>query len=887
MNRVEYLNTDGSFRMENPELFNYMYFPIANELGIKSAVTPLLGGDAKYDQNTFLLEPTSVENLHNNKSGRNFWVRVDGKGLWSAVGNSAEAEATRFTAKEKTSMTAGFMWQTLERTSEKFGLTSVVTSFAPIEYNVEVMYVTLQNCSQEALVFTPVAAVPIYGRSADDLRDHRHVTSLLHRIRTTEDGVLVKPTLSFDERGHRKNEMTYFVCGAGEEGEKAIRFYPTVESFIGEGGSLMNPRTLVEGTCGVPAGSFAEGREAMGALRFKDVKLEPGKSVSFIVVMGATDNELDVPAALNALNTKEKVDAALLRVKNYWQEKVNVRYYTGNREFDNYMRWVSFQPMLRRIYGCSFLPYHDYGKGGRGWRDLWQDCLALLLMNPDGVRQMIIDNFGGVRIDGTNATIIGSKPGEFVADRNNITRVWMDHGMWPLLTVKLYIDHTGDIEILNELCGYFKDKQIDRGTDVDELWAAEQGTKLMDVSGKEYQGTVIEHLLVQNLAAVYEVGEHNNILLRGADWNDAIDMASKRGESVAFTCAYAGNLRILADYLRAMAEKTHQVKIDILEELSVLLTPDHYSFDDIEGKRAILRKYTSQSRHNVMGAKISLGVAVIAQRLDAMADAMEAHLRKNEWIIDGDCGWFNSYYDDNGRRVEKADGEDTRMMLTGQVFSVMSHVASDEQTAQICKAADKYLFDEAAGGYRLNTNFHEEKYDMGRMFGFAYGEKENGAVFSHMTVMYANALYQNGFVKEGHKALSTLFKTSNDFDTSKLYPGVPEYFRADGRGMYSYLTGAASWYMLTMVTEVFGVKGQMGDLCIEPKLVKEQFDYQGKASLQLLFAGKQVSVVIENPEFLDYGEYCLENGDGKIIIPREEIINGEETPEFKVVLKKC
>ena len=36
---------------------------------------------------------------------------------------------------------------------------------------------------------------------------------------------------------------------------------------------------------------------------------------------------------------------------------------------------------------------------------------------------------------------------------------------------------------------------------------------------------------------------------------------------------------------------------------------------------------------------------------------------------------------------------------------------------------------------------------MGRMFGFAYGEKENGAVFSHMAVMYANALYQRGFAK--------------------------------------------------------------------------------------------------------------------------------------------
>ena len=42
------------------------------------------------------------------------------------------------------------------------------------------------------------------------------------------------------------------------------------------------------------------------------------------------------------------------------------------------------------------------------------------------------------------------------------------------------------------------------------------------------------------------------------------------------------------------------------------------------------------------------------------------------------------------------------------------------------------------------------------MFGFAYGEKENGAVFSHMAVMFANALYKRGFVKEGHRALDAL-----------------------------------------------------------------------------------------------------------------------------------
>ena len=151
----------------------------------------------------------------------------------------------------------------------------------------------------------------------------------------------------------------------------------------------------------------------------------------------------------------------------------------------------------------------------------------------------------------------------------------------------------------------------------------------------------------------------------------------------------------------------------------------------------------------------------------------------------------------------------------------MGNVASQKQIRRIVNSADHYLYQKEIGGYRLNTDFHELKFDMGRMFGFAYGEKENGAVFSHMAVMYANALYRRGFAKEGWKALKTLAETSLDFDTSRIYPGIPEYFRSDGRGMYHYLTGAASWFMMTMITQVFGVRGEAGNLILAPQLTAE------------------------------------------------------------------
>ena len=74
---------------------------------------------------------------------------------------------------------------------------------------------------------------------------------------------------------------------------------------------------------------------------------------------------------------------------------------------------------------------------------------------------------------------------------------------------------------------------------------------------------VLEHLLLQNLTAFYEVGEHGHIRLRGADWNDALDMAGERGESVAFTNAYeaiSGNSRAACTLRRENREGVCAVK---------------------------------------------------------------------------------------------------------------------------------------------------------------------------------------------------------------------------------------------------------------------------------------------------------------------------------------
>ena len=585
--------------------------------------------------------------------------------------------------------------------------------------------------------------------------------------------------------------------------------------------------------------------------------LAPGESTEYTVLIGATKQDSTIEAARKLFCGKQNVYRQLDMTKQYWLNKINVHYHSGDNNFDQFMNWVSFQPELRRIYGCSFLPHHDYGRGGRGWRDLWQDCLALLMMNPGGVRQMLLSNFGGVRVDGSNATIIGDHLGEFKADRNSITRVWMDHGVWPFMTTKLYMNQTGDFDLLYQKVPYFKDGQVMRGKAVDEQW--KEGMQWQESArGVRYEGTVLEHLLIQALGAFYEVGEHNHIALRDADWNDALDMAGHRGESVAFTNAYAMNLRDLAAILRQEADKGVR-DVELLEEITKLLEDKEELYESIEAKHKLLNSYLRKCRHTVSGVRIQIDTKQLADSLEHKAEWMMEHIRETEWVSDAKGhGWYNGYYDDHGKRVEGVTEEgNVRMMLTGQVFSIMAGTATEEQVRAITEAADAYLYDASCGGYRLNTDFHELKTDMGRMFGFAFGEKENGAVFSHMAVMYANALYTRGFAKEGYKALDALYRQSMDFETSRIYPGIPEYFGKDGRGLYHYLTGAASWYMLTVITQMFGVHGEAGGLAIRPQLLLKQFDAENKAAISLKFMGITWEITIENPNRLEVGSYVV------------------------------
>jgi len=853
---------DGSFTVPDPDYITGLYFPLFNLAGMKSSVTPQFKGDACTRFHEFLTIPQVTEDFHLSRSGRNFWIKVDGEGPWSATGNSAFSTASRWANSEKARVEAGLGWFKNIRTAKKLDLEATVTAYVPASDDmVEIMLVEIKNTGKKSVTFTPTSAFPIFGRTAENVRDHRQVTSMFAECALHKHGVIVKPRIHHDERGHTPNNTNYAVFACADNGAAPKEIWSNMKEFIGEGGSLDNPETVWKNLPS-PEKSIKDGVEMISACRFNATTLKRHESRAFIIIGAIAEDRKKFDTLLDKFGTFVKARKHLDETAAFWKQMSDeLAFSTENRDFDNLMRWVAFQPFCRKIYGNSYLPDHDYGRGGRGWRDLWSDLAALFLVDPGDTKNEIINSLLGIRIDGTNATIIGTKSGEFVADRNNIVRIWCDHGAWPFFILKFYIDQTGDLEMLFKEITYWKDRLIHRGRQRDADWDESQGNQLKDVTGGVYKGSILEHVLLQQLSAFFHVGRHNNLLLEGGDWNDTYDMGRDKGESVCFYNWYGYNLKTIAELLETLDKKGHH-EIPLISEMAVLLDrlpgQTHVNYESPEAKQARLAEYFDKVRHAVSGTKTSIKTLALAADLRQKAEHIYTHIRKSEYLAtrDGEK-YFNGHYDNDAVRVDGDHPLGVRMDLTSQVLPTLFGIASDQQVAETYRAVQKYLRNKPTGGLRLCTDFHEIKLNFGRVTGFSYGWRENGSIWSQMNAMYLYALYTRNFVREGYAVFRELYDLCMNSAQARVFPNLPSSFHLSGKGVSCYLTGSATWLVLAMASQVFGVRGILGDLCINPKLVKEQFGKSGTVRMNFNMHGKRFRITYQNAGLLDWDKYRI------------------------------
>ncbi len=866
---------DGSFSAPFAEYISRLYFPLMNEAGMKSSVTPELKGDIASSFQHYLTPATGTEELSRNLSSRNVWVTVKGHQAWSATGNSALQKANRWSDKKEASEVEGHIGAfILRRENNEIGISSKITVFVPQTQDfVELMKVQIQNDSAETLHCAVYTATPIFGRHPDNFRDHRQVTTMFQKVYNEKYGTRVKPLIVHDEHGHNINDVNYIVYGFEADGSAPQSVWSSQQDFTGEGGSLDNPEAVFLNKKASDQNAINDGKEAIGAIKYQDIALAPGASVEYVVMHGISNDETTIEGWIKQYGSVQAFDTYLEENLAYWKAiSENVAFDTAVDTFDNWARWIAFQLKCRQIFGNSYLPDFGYGRGGRGWRDLWQDLLSIFLVDPSGAQNEILNNFNGIRIDGSNATIIGTKAGEFIADRNNVARSWSDHGAWPVFVVNFYLQQTGDFDLLLQKLPYWKDQFTHRNKETDTLWNASQNFRQKTKKGDEYHGSLLEHMLIQQLSAFYNVGEHNNLLLEGADWNDTLDMAREKGESVCFHNFYSHNFKLIAEMLEALKEQG-TVEIQLLSDLLILLDrlPDQQKVDYNEPaeRRKRLKQYFDNIKHTVSGAQTSINIDLLINDLKEKSEHIREHIRTNEWIeIDATEGFFNGHYDNLAQPMHGLKKGNIQMDLTSQVMPIMCNVASEEQCSMMQKAVYSVLHDHEKGGLRLCTEFPEPNMNIGRITGFVYGHKEHGSKWMQQNIMFMYGLYQRKMPQLAYPLFKEIMHLSTDSQTNLIFPGLPSYFDPENRGAYAYLTGSAAWMLLSLTTQMFGVRGQKGNLMIHPQLHSEQFTTAGQATITCNFMNKRIKVSYLNPEKVSFGSYEIESVR----------INGESIP---------
>ena len=786
------------------------YFPLMNQKGLKGFITPFFAGHLAIDHDHYVLEPTSERDLYKQTS-RNVMFFIDDT-RYDLNGQLEHQQNTTISYETRLS------YQKVIR--EEHNIAIETTSFLVSETNIERHFIKIKNNAQKPVTFQAVSAIELYGRSAENQRDHRHVTSLLNVTELSLNTLVMTPTLHFDETGHHKNQLSYGVSFQ-MIGHHNIGASPTLDRFIGEG-SFLYPKGLSDL---VSSGTYY-GYESIAAFQTERITLNPNEEKHILFSIGVDDDASRLKDTLEKALNPNTFITELNESEIFYQPYVNdLSFELISKDVSQRLQFVSLQPLFRRVMGNSYLPHHDYGKGGRGWRDLWQDLIALNMYYDPQVYDMLFQYFKGIRLDGSNATIIGDQPGSFKSDRNAISRVWSDHGAWPLITLLMYIHETGDVAFLMRKQAYFSD----------HLYGYGQFKTQDKPSFTTYEGTILEHLLIQHVVALHHLGEHGYIKLMDADWNDGLDMGHEKGESIAFTMMYVNNIKSLVELIETLNETSFDLYGPIYE-----LILNHISLETYFKTREISSSSISKS-----------------DLIKALNELYETHYTHLQKAFKHDI--FQSYYDHQGLPLDDTD----TVMLTGQAMALLNTIATKEQAQKIAKKTRDVLYQKHLGGYKLNSHYQEDKHPLGRAFYFAYGHKENGAVFSHMAMMYAYGLYQYHLNHEAHEAWFSILDQAMQ-PQSQVYEGIPEYFNDEGKGKYLYLTGSASWLLYILRHQVYGLQFHFGKLYLKPKLILKDFINQ-QATINTKTFGSQTTIHYHLEASVDNYEIK------KIVADKEEI----------------
>lgn len=211
--------------------------------------------------------------------------------------------------------------------------------------------------------------------------------------------------------------------------------------------------------------------------------------------------------AAEKLDTEEELE----KVKAFWHEKcTKVQISTPDKKLDTLFNgWLIYQ-----VYACRMLArcgFYQAG-GAYGFRDQLQDCLALMYVDPEKVREHILLCAAHQFFEG-DVQHWWHEPAAGVR-----TRISDDLLFLPFAAAR-YACVTGDRDIFSENVPYLEGHSLADKNDLYECaWQSQKS------------GTLQEHCIKAIKLVISRSGKHSLPLILGGDWNDGMNRIGEKGK---------------------------------------------------------------------------------------------------------------------------------------------------------------------------------------------------------------------------------------------------------------------------------------------------------------------------------------------------------------------
>ena len=269
----------------------------------------------------------------------------------------------------------------------------------------------------------------------------------------------------------------------------------------------------------------------------------------FNVFLGAAESEEELKEISEFLKNA-KTDIWLEEVKESWEEKTNaIKIRTPDRKLDIlFNNWLYYQTVSSRILArCGF-----YQAGGAiGFRDQIQDCLMLMLREPEFVKNHILTC---AKHQFKEGDVQHWWHPEFTGVR---TLVSDDLLFLPYITGE-YILRTGDKSILDISVPFLEGHSLGNREDLYEIaWQSQESA------------TVYEHCVRAIKLTLKRTGKHDLPLILAGDWNDGLNNLGKKGigESVWLGWFLFSVISLFAPFVKEKDAEFHEQLLEHAKKL--------------------------------------------------------------------------------------------------------------------------------------------------------------------------------------------------------------------------------------------------------------------------------------------------------------------------------